>query len=362
MFIYKLGTVISALAMILASFSAGVHKETSVTVSAQAAILICADNGEVLFEKNADEKKSIASITKIMTAVIALEYAAINDRTITFEDSMTAEGSSLYLQSGEILRLSELCKGMMSVSGNDAANAIAIGIAGSKEKFAAVMNEKARTLGMDNTHFVTPSGLDDEAHYSTARDMAVLCRYAMQNKAFAAMVSQPTTEVRFVAPAGKTTRCVNHNRLLRSYQGCIGIKTGFTKTAGRTLTSCAERNGVRLIAVTLNDGNDWNDHKALFDYGFSITERLCLTDRLALPKLPVVGGSSDEATVIPKETCYWTHIKNDDKLPQPRYYMPHFIYAPAQKNTAVGEAVWYLNGQLVARSPLILKDGISGQS
>lgn len=322
----------------------------AVSTSASSAILICADSGEVLYEQNSHEKRAIASITKIMTAVIALEQK--DDRQVKFTLGMTAEGTSLYLKEGEILTLSELTKGMMTVSGNDAANAIAISIAGSKEKFADLMNEKAKQIGMTDTHFVTPSGLDDEQHYSTAYDMAVLCRYAMSNPKFAEIVSQKSITIQYVYPEGKTQLCVNHNKLLSYYEGCIGIKTGYTSKAGRTLTSCAECDGVRLIAVTLNDGNDWNDHSALFDYGFSCVEKKNLTDGMDI-SLPVVGSDRETVRIVPENECSVSVIKGSDDGIIERIYLPRFLYAPVKKGRAAGEVNYYKNGILIAHTRLL---------
>lgn len=333
----------------------------AVSVSAESAILVCADNCDVLFEKNADDKRAIASITKIMTAVIALEYAEKNDKVITFTDDMTAEGSSLYLKPGDKLRLSELVKGMLCVSGNDAANAAAIGIAGSKEKFAEMMNQKSYELGMDSTHFVTPSGLDDKEHYSTARDMSKLCCYAMNNKAFSEIVSQKDLSVSYVFPEGKTQKCSNHNRLLSEYEGCIGIKTGFTEKAGRTLTSCAERDGVRLVAVTLCDRDDWNDHKKLFDYGFSVTESFDLRNIFEPVQLPVVGGTEDTVSVSPKEECFVTVYTDRNNEIIYKIIMPHFCYAPVKKGDIVGKALYYMNNRRIASVLLTAADSVDLQ-
>ena len=331
------------------------------SVSAKAAVLLCADNGTVLYEKNADERLAIASITKIMTALLALEYAQTNDKAVVFTAAMQAEGSSMYLQVGDTLRLSELVKGLMMVSGNDAANAIALGIAGSAEAFAKQMNRKAQQIGMTNSHFVTPSGLDDEQHYSTAADMARLCAYAMRNERFAAIVSQRRETVHYLVPENKTQVCVNHNRLLSLYDGCIGIKTGFTKKAGRTLTSCAERDGVRLVAVTLNDPDDWQDHQTLFDYGFSLTERTTVLRTSDCYTLPVVGGQADAVVVCPVRDVSLTRLKNRPDTVRICCMMPHFIYAPVADSQTVGEVVIYYNGQPFASVPLRAETAVDVQ-
>ena len=324
-----------------------------IPLSAGSAILICADSGQVLCEKDPDQKMPIASITKIMTAVIALEYAKKNDIEIRFTKQMEAEGSSLYLKEGEVLKLSHLTAGMMCVSGNDAANAVAIGIAGSLEDFAVMMNEKAAELGMSRTHFVTPSGLDDEEHYSTARDMALLCRYAMSMESFASIVSKKSLTVSYVLPKGKTQSCTNHNKLLAAYDGCIGIKTGFTKRAGRTLTSCAERDGVRLIAVTLKAPDDWNDHKRLLDYGFSVTEGIKAVKKEQDFLLPVVGGNAGFVKVRPRDDCICTVLKGKEPDITIRIFMPHFVYAPQYKGTSAGRICCCINGVKTAETELI---------
>ena len=323
--------------------------DEGLSVSARCAIVMCADNGDVLFEKDADRRCAIASITKIMTAVLALESAGANNREIRFTEEMMAEGSSLSLKPGDIILLSELVRGMMALSGNDAANAIALSLGRSFEGFADMMNEKARQLGMTNTHFVTPSGLDDEQHYSSARDMAVLCCYAMENEEFRDAVSQRSIEISYIYPEGKKQQCINHNRLLSEYPGCIGIKTGFTKKAGRTLTSCAVRDGITLVAVTLNDGNDWNDHKALLDNGFSQYERRTVLSGQQEWEMPVVGGNEESVTVHAVQDVTVPVRKDDSSKIKKRIYLPRFIYAPVEENKAVGEAEVFIDGRSAAR-------------
>ena len=322
-------------------------------VSAVSAILYCPDNNEILYEKSAHKKMAIASITKIMTAIIALES---DDKEVTFAYNMIAEGSSMYLKVGDVIKVSELVKGMMMVSGNDAANAIAVSLGGSREKFADIMNEKADKLGMKDTHFVTPSGLDDEEHYSTAYDMALLCSYAMKNGKFRDIVSQKSMSVEFISPKGQRITYRNHNKLLSMYDGCIGIKTGFTKKAGRTLTSCAEKDGVRLIAVTLNDGNDWNDHISMYDYGFSQVEKICLCDSTRIFELPVVGSKKQSIKVMPKEECAVSVLKGDADRITEKIYMPHFVYAPVRKNTVVGEVKYYLENKMIGKADLTVNE------
>ena len=231
-------------------------------VSATAAVLMDADMGQVLYEKNGDRQMLIASTTKIMTALVVLEHAAPDD-VITVTPDHMAEGSSMYLRAGETVRVEELLYGLLLCSGNDAALALTE-CAGGLTPFVAMMNEKAAALGMAHTSFANPNGLDADGHYSTARDMAVLAAAAVENPTFRRICSSRSVTI------GQRTM-ENHNRLLRQVEGCVDLKTGYTRAAGRTLVSCTERDGCRLVAVTLQDGNDWADHAALYDYGFRLT-------------------------------------------------------------------------------------------
>ena len=221
-------------------------------VSAAAAVLMDADTGEILFEKNADRRMLIASTTKILTALVVLEHARL-DEVVTIQPRHMAEGSSMYLKPGETLTVETLLYGLLLCSGNDAAVALADHCGGSVARFVGWMNETAQRIGMTGSSFANPNGLDDEQHYSTARDMALLAAYAARNPTFVRLCS-----TRSVTVGGRTM--TNHNKLLQSVEGCIGMKTGYTKAAGRTLVSCVRRDGRTLVAVTLQDGNDWVDH------------------------------------------------------------------------------------------------------
>ncbi len=268
-------------------------------VSAESSVLICAENSYIVFEKNAFVKRPMASTTKIMTALLTLEAASADDKDVTITDKMVpVEGSSMYLKVGNVLPLSGLAKGMLTVSGNDAANSAAIAVAGSTELFADMMNDKATQIGMKNTHFVTPSGLDDDDHYSTAYDMALLGAYAMENESFYNIASSKKSEV-FFRDTNENRCYYNENRMLKRYSGCLGIKTGFTKKSGRCLVTCAQRDKLRLIAVTLNAGDDWNDHEKLLDYGFAKMQALDLEENEDI-KVPVTGGDCDSLSLTIK--------------------------------------------------------------
>lgn len=237
-------------------------------VSAQAAILMDLESGRVLYEKNSQTPLRIASITKIMTAIIAIELGDLEDLVTVSSNAFGVEGSSIYLRRGEEVTLENLLYGLMLRSGNDAAVAIAEHIGGSVEGFVFLMNQKAEELGMHQTVFNNPHGLDThEEHYSSAYDMALLTAYAMQNETFATIVGTRKKNVQFDGEEWQRT-WYNKNRLLTMYPYANGVKTGFTKRAGRTLVSSAEKEGHGLIAVTLNAPNDWNDHMRLYEYGF----------------------------------------------------------------------------------------------
>lgn len=337
---------------VVAGAAPAVHAEGQPQVSAKAAILINADSGAVLYEKSADEQRSMASTTKIMTALLTLEAAASEDRVITITEPMVrVEGSSMGLKTGDKLTLKSLAAGMLIVSGNDAANSAAVAVAGSAEAFAEKMNQRARELGMAHTHFVTPSGLDDDAHYSTARDMAALAAAAMKNPDFAAIVGQKAMNISYVSPE-QTQRFTNHNKLLSLYEGCTGVKTGFTKKSGRCLVSAAERDGVRLVAVTLSAPDDWNDHMALLDYGFSQLERFSPDDSGYSVSVPVTGGTSPSILAQGTDGEDAVVPQGASGRVQRVVELPRFVYAPVMEGQVVGRVRYLLDGEVLSETVL----------
>lgn len=236
---------------------------------AKSACLINSLTGEVIFEKNADEQLPMASTTKIMTAAVAIENSSMDEIVEISKNAERQQGSSAYIRAGKTMYMEDLLYGLMLNSGNDAAVAIAEHISGTSEAFAELMTKKAKEIGAENTSFANPNGLDAENHFTTARDLAKITRYAMSNEDFSKIVS--TKEI-LKHPIGSDEELwfINHNKLLKRYDGCIGVKTGFTKTAGRCLVSAAARDGMTFIAVTLNDGMDWNDHAEMLDYAFDM--------------------------------------------------------------------------------------------
>ena len=335
---------VAAFLMILL-FSVIPIETCAVSTSATAAVLMDADSGRVLYAHNENAQMLIASTTKIMTALVAIENGHLSDVITVTREATLVEGTSMYLKEGEQLTLETLLYGLLLSSGNDAALAVAEGVAGSVDEFVALMNEKAEELGMTNSSFANPNGLDADGHYSTALDMARLACAAMENVTLMRIASTKSVTV-----GGCTMN--NHNRLLNTVEGCIGLKTGYTRAAGRTLVSCAERNGQRLVAVTLQDGNDWVDHAALFSYGFSIfPEKITVSRGETVMLLPVIDGAAHSVDIIAADTLSWP-IQDGEEL-SIQWELPEVLAAPIMKNSIVGQAVLLLNGTEVKRTALL---------
>jgi len=319
-------------------------RAAAVSTSATSAILMDADSGRVLYEQNADAKMLIASTTKIMTALVAIREGDLAETVKVSRKAAYTEGSSMYLKEGEELTLETLLYGLMLCSGNDAAVAVAEAVGGSEDGFVRMMNETARELGMEHTSFANPNGLDHENHYSTARDMAVLACAAMENTTLVRIVS-----TRNVTIGGRTM--TNHNKLLSYMDGCVGLKTGYTKAAGRTLVSCAERNGQRLVAVTLQDGNDWADHQALFEYGFSTypAKRAAVLGQ-PVTRAAVQNGLRSTVPLVAADSFSWP-LAAGEKL-ETRFELPD-LQAPIHAGSKVGQMVVLLNGAEVGRVDLL---------
>ncbi len=322
-------------------------------ISAQRAILVDASTGRVLYEKNADEKSLIASTTKIMTALVVCEQCNVLDRMRIPKEAVGVEGSSMYLKEGEVLTIQDLLYGLMLHSGNDAAVALAIYCGGTVEGFAELMNDEARRLGLTGTHFANPNGLDHPDHYSTARDLAVLTAHAMENPIFAKTVSTKTITV--------GNRCLtNHNKLLWQIPGAEGVKTGFTKAAGRILVSSAKRNGRRLIAVTIHDPDDWKDHSALMEDGFSrYQQKTVVLAGTVLGSRTVFGGQSQQVELIAAED--FSYALTQDEQPELVLSGPEFVYAPVAQNASAGTAYICLAGKPVGKVNLIYGSTVEQQ-
>ena len=314
-------------------------------ISAKSASLMLCDSSEVVFSKNADIPLPMASTTKIMTAVVAIESCDIDKNISVHADAVGVEGSSAYLTAGENMTMKDLLHALMLQSANDAAVAIAYEISGGIESFAELMNAKAKKLGLVSTQFSNPHGLDSDEHFTTASELARLASYAMKVPLFREIVS---TE-RYVTGNGRVF--VNHNKMLNLYDGAVGVKTGFTKRSGRCLVSAAERNGLLAVAVTLNAHDDWNDHKKMLDFCFASYETVTLAEIGQISvDIPCVGGNKSTVhctnldsvrLTLPKGSEVSTTIEAD------RYYP-----APVKVGDALATAKLYSSGQLIATIPL----------
>lgn len=324
----------------------------SLSVSAKSAVLIEAESRTVLYQKNAFLKLPMASTTKIMTALVAIESGNADRLVKTDERACGIEGSSIYLTKGETLTMRELLYALLLSSANDAAVAIAYEVAGSVERFAELMNERAAKMGLTSTHFTNPHGLHDEEHYTTAYDLAVITAEALSNDVFLEICSSKTKKISLNTNDGYRY-LTNHNKLLGQYQGCIGVKTGFTKASGRCLVSAAERNGLRLIAVTLSAPNDWQDHKKMLDFGFDNYIRADIAacgEFTAL--LKVTGGTLDEVVVTnSKDVSLFLPKNHSETVCVAEAIRP--LFAPVKRGDTVGRLVCYQDGKEVASSPLV---------
>lgn len=314
-------------------------------VSARKACVLDGITGNVLFEKYAEDRSLIASTTKIMTALIVCEQCNVLDRMRIPKEAVGIEGSSMYLREGEILTLQELLYGLMLSSGNDAAVALAIYCGGTVDGFAELMNDKARILGLKNTHFVNPNGLDAPDHYSTAQDLAKLAAYAMRNPVFSKTVSAKNVKVgeRFLT---------NHNKLLWRVEGADGVKTGYTKAAGRILVSSAVRQQRRLIAVTIDDPDDWRDHAAMFEENFSgYRQQQIVRCGDFLGTVRVEGGDSSRAEVLAAQD--FSFALAPQERPQTMLSGPGFVFAPVVEGAKAMDAYVLLEGTAIGKIPTV---------
>lgn len=322
-------------------------------ISAECAVLISQQTGEVIFKKNAYKHHSMASTTKIMTSLLAAQSGKLHDEITVSKEMILVEGTSMGLLPGDSVSLYELIYGMLLPSGNDAANVTAYYLGGNVENFVKKMNAKAKEIGMENTNFVTPSGLDDEMHYSTAYDMALLGRYAVGDPVFRSVCSSKKASLSYGNPPYKRT-LYNHNRLLESYKYALGIKTGFTKKSGRCLVSYAEKDGTGLIAVTLNAPNDWNDHKLMLDYGFSKLKRYVF--KPVIPEYMDVVGGNVENLKISCEQFEYDSLEHRNVIQ--KLVIDKFAYAPIKKGDKLGEVMLYLDGSYIGSSDICAAEDV----
>ncbi len=352
----KLSTFFLVIILIL-NTSALTEAAESTGGYAKSSIVIDASSGRVLYEKNAYEKLGMASTTKIMTGICGIEYGNLKSTVTVSNRAAGVEGSSMYLKAGEKISLYDLVSGLMLVSGNDAATAIAESVAGSEGGFVLMMNQKANEIGAYNTCFQNPHGLSHPNHYTTAFDLAIITAYALKNPTFAEIVSKKNITAESVS--GEKRSLVNHNKLLRLYDGCVGVKTGFTKATGRCLVSAAKRNGLTLIAVTLNDGNDWDDHKAMLDKGFeNYVSKPLVKGGTVLAQAKVKGGSKKKVKLIAPKDVAVAVKKNKKSALSVSVSEKITVEAPVKKGEACYRADVMENGLKVGEIDLVAKEDI----
>ena len=318
--------------------------------SAGACVLYEAQSGDFLFADNADERLKIASTTKIMTALVVLSKCRTDEVVVIKPEYTGIEGSSMYLKAGEKLTVMDLLYGLLLPSGNDAAVALACHIAGSVSKFADMMNETAKSLGCKNTRFVNPHGLDAQDHYSSARDLAIITAKAMKNNVFCQVASTKTVTV-----ANRVF--TNHNKLLWSIDGMTGGKTGYTKSSGRSLVTCVERGGMKIVCVTLSDPNDWDDHTALYNWAFSEFKCLSISGSdLKYMMLPVISGTRDIVGTRPARDYTLLYTKDDSVSVE--VLAPRFVYAGVIRGSRAGTIRVARNGKAVIELPLVFSESV----
>ena len=332
------------LSSIISVLQINISASSDFSVNAKAAVLYDVGNSSLLYAKNENARLSMASTTKIMTALVAIERENLNKKIKVDPRAVGVEGSSAYLRAGEEFTLRELLYALMLRSANDAAEAIAYAVAGSIEEFAFLMNEKATLLGLCDTHFTNPHGLDDDEHYTTALELAKITAAALEYPEFCEIVS---TETKRVEKEGFTRLFTNHNKMLSRYDGCIGVKTGYTQKSGRCLVSAAERDGVRLIAVTLSCPDDWREHEKMLDFGFSQLERVTVVSKNEFMRSAIVNDGVTSSAKLGIDSDITIIKKNTDDLPKIDIDIPQILNAPVELGDAVGKIrLTYLDGHI----------------
>lgn len=355
----KILLMLLIITLIFSLFTVYIYSFGSLSVSAKSALLYEPTNDTVLYSKNPHKRMGMASTTKIMSAVCALENSDPEKIVEIDERAVGIEGSSIYLEKGEQFKMLDLIYALMLQSANDAAVAISYEIAGGVDEFAALMNEKACELGLSDTHFTNPHGLDDKEHYTTAYDLAKITAYALENPIFKEIVSTYKYEIQ---SSLKSRILVNHNKLLNSYDGAIGVKTGFTKKSGRSLVGASERDGIRLISVTINAPDDWRDHKAMLDYGYMRLEQVCLANVGEFSyNLPVLSSESEQLRVENREELSKILPKSRGKT-DVKVFLPSYVVAPIKRGDTVGKVCFYINGKEIGSVDLIASFDIEKNS
>ncbi len=322
--------------------------------SAKAMVVLEQSTHSVIESVGCDKKMPMASTTKIMTALVTLENADVSKKVVIPKQACGVEGSSMYLVAGETLTIRELLYGLMLTSGNDAAVALAIAVSGSEASFVGLMNSKAKQLGLLSTNFTNPSGLPDDNHYTTAYELGVITAIALDNPLFLEIVSTKSIKVPYKNnPDGRLL--TNHNKLLSMYKYAVGVKTGFTKKAGRCLVSAAKKDGVMLVCVTLNAPDDWNDHIIALNSGFSKVEYVTVAKK---GDVKVWLTTPDGKNVLAVNTNDINAISIDNMPIAKTVLAEPFVYPPKAKGQTVATVQYTVNNKIVASSELRVQDAI----
>ncbi len=343
------------ISLLFSLFTIYVYSENSPSLSARSAALYEPETRSFIYTKNPHERLGMASTTKIMSALIALENLSLDTQIYVDDRAIGIDGSSIYLEQGEVLSAEDLIYALMLNSANDAAEALAYEICGSIEGFCDMMNERADQLGLKDTHFCNPHGLDSSEHYTSAYDLAIISAEALKNPEFKEIVS---TGIREISSNLKTRVLVNHNKLLKQYDGCIGVKTGYTKATGRSLVGAAEKDDICLISVTLDAPDDWSDHKKLFDFGFSNVHSLKLIDEGEFEySLPVINGDVKSITVQNKDKLKYIYTNDVPEITK-EIKLQRFAVAPINRGDVVGCIVFKSDGKIIATTDIIASESV----
>lgn len=328
-----------------------------VDISAECAVVIDAATGRVICDRNAEQQHPMASTTKITTAITAIENSSLTDVITMDDESVWQEGSSTYLDAGDQLTMEEMLYGLLLNSGNDAAWAIAKKVGGDVGTFVGMMNDTAKKAGAENTQYQNPSGLDAEGHYTTALDLAKIARYAMNNDVFADIVRTRARRVTVLNRPADEQYFVNHNKLLQLYEGCSGIKTGYTQATGRCLVSSATRNGMTFIAVTLNAPDDWNDHMKLLDFAFANNTAKNIVSEGQVLKTETIDGADYDFVAEEGFSIAETIGQTMDTVTE--VHMFRNLAGPVKAGDKVGYAAVFYAGEQVGKVNIVAKQDIN---
>ncbi|HQA64739.1 MAG TPA: D-alanyl-D-alanine carboxypeptidase family protein [Bacillota bacterium] len=351
------------MAAVIAALSGFFAVQALQETSARAAVVMDVNSNRILYSKNMDEKMAMASTTKIMTTLVAIESGRLDEKVTISKRASYMEGSSIYLREGEVHTVNDLLYAIMLRSGNDAATAVAEHIGGSAEGFAEMMNKKAREIGANNTRFANPHGLDAEGHYTTARDLALITSYALKNPLFSTIVSSKKKVMEGPPSENWDRVMINKNKMLWQFDGGDGVKTGFTKKAGRCLVSSATREGMRLVCVVLNCGPMWDESSALLEYAFKNYVKKRIVDKDSIFKVVEVrNGKERFVGVKPAED--FDLVLRTDRVENIKLEAKDLkaAQAPLKKGGHAGRLEIYIDNNLLKTINLEYSEGVESSS